>query len=386
MAGSWSSSGRTGVNAPYQPDPLLEERLSRKLLDVLLRAGVVAALALLCYRIFSPFIGLAAWSIILAVTLYPLHQMLARRMGGKQGLAATALVLLGIVLIGIPTALLMGALGDSLQQAVASVRGGTLKIPAPSPEVATWPVIGPRLHELWAQAHADLPALVRSMQPQVRDLARQALQVVASIAGAALLFLFSFVVAGIIMAWGQSGARSIRAIFTRLVGIHRGDEFAMLCTQTIRAVALGVLGVAFIQALAIGTVLMIARVPFAGLLALVVLLIGIVQVPALLVSAPVIVYIWSSGDYTTTQAILYTVLLFIGGMLDNVLKPLLLGRGVNAPMPVVLLGALGGLASTGLLGMFVGATFLALGYQVFMWWVASSPDLEAAAPESTTQE
>ncbi|HEX9172552.1 MAG TPA: AI-2E family transporter [Telluria sp.] len=373
------------MNAPYKPDLLLEERLSRKLLDVLLRAGVVAALALLCYRIFAPFLGLTAWSIILAVTLYPIHQRLARSMGGKQGLAATVLVLLGISLIGIPTAVLMGALGDSLQQFIVSVREGTLKIPAPSPDVATWPVIGPRLHELWAQAHADLPALVRGMQPQARDLARQALQVVASIASAALLFLLSFVVAGIIMAWGQAGARSIRAIFTRLVGIHRGDNFAMLCTQTIRAVALGVLGVAFIQALAVGLVLMMAKVPFTGLLALIVLLLGIVQVPAFLVSAPVIIYIWTSGAYATTQAILYSILLLVAGLLDNVLKPLLLGRGVDAPMPVVLLGALGGLATSGLLGMFVGATFLALGYQVFMWWVASSPDQEAAAPEPTTQ-
>lgn len=374
------------MNAPYQPDPLLEDRWSRKLLDVLLRAGVIVALVLLCYRIFSPFIGLTAWSIILAVTLYPLHQKLARRMGGKQGLAATALVLLGIVLIGVPTALLMGALGDSLQQFVASVRAGTLKVPEPSPAVATWPIIGRKVHDLWSQAHTDLPALVRSMEPQLRDLARQALQVVASIAGGALLFLFSFIVAGIIMAWGQPGARSIRAIFTRLVGPLRGEEFAMLCTQTIRAVALGVLGVAFIQALAFGIVLMMAKVPFTGVIALVVLLVGIVQVPAILVSLPVIIYIWSSGDYATPQAITYTVLLLIAGMLDNVLKPLLLGRGVDAPMPVVLLGALGGLASSGLLGMFVGATFLALGYQAFTWWVANSPDIEAAAPESTTQE
>jgi predicted PurR-regulated permease PerM len=372
------------MNAPYKPDPDLEQRLSRKLLDVLIRAGIVFGLAMLCYRIFSPFISLMAWSVILAVTLYSAHQKLARRMGGKQGLAATVLVLACIVLIGVPTALLMGSLGDTLQHFVASVRGGTLKVPAPSPSVAQWPVIGPRVHERWSQAHADLPALVRSLQPQVTDLARKALQVVASIASAALLFLFSFIVAGIIMAWGQSGARSIRAIFARLVGVRRGDEFATLCTATIRAVALGVLGVAFIQAIVVGLVLMIASVPFAGVLALVVLLVGIVQVPAIVITLPVIVYIWASGDYGTAAAVTWTVLLLLAGSLDNVLKPLLLGRGVDAPMPVILLGALGGLASTGLLGMFVGATFLALGYQAFMWWVANSPDIEAAAPEATT--
>jgi predicted PurR-regulated permease PerM len=224
------------------------------------------------------------------------------------------------------------------------------------------------------------------MQPHFRDLLRQTLEVVAGIAGGMLLFLFSFIVAGIIMAFGQSGARAVRAIFTRLLGARRGEEFAVLSTATVRAVALGVLGVAFIQAIVVGLVLLVAGVPFTGVLALVVLVIGIVQVPALVVSLPVIVYIWASGSYGGTAAVTYTVLLLIAGSLDNFLKPLLLGRGVAAPMVVVLLGALGGLASSGLLGMFVGATFLTLSYQSFMWWVANSPDVIAPAPESTTLE
>lgn len=372
------------MNAPYKADLELEQRLFRKLLDVFIRAGLVFALTALCYRIFSPFISLMAWALILAVTLYPAHQKLARRMGGKQGLVATLLVLGGIVLIGLPTALLMASVGESVQDLIASVRGNTLAIPAPSPDVAQWPVIGKKVHALWSQAHADLPAVLRGMQPQIADLAKTALGVVASIASAALLFLFSFIVAGIIMAFGQSGASSVSAIFARIVGLERGEEFAKLSTGTIRAVALGVLGVAFIQAVVVGLVMIIAKVPFAGVLALVVLVLGIAQVPALLVTLPVIAYIWWSGDYGTMAAVAYTVLLFIAGMLDNVLKPLLLGRGVDAPMPVILLGALGGLASAGIVGMFVGAVLLALGYQIFMWWVATNPDVPKAATESTT--
>jgi predicted PurR-regulated permease PerM len=372
------------MTAPYTPDLELERRLSSRLLDILIRAGLVFALTALCYRIFSPFISLMAWALILAVTLYPAHQKLARRMGGKQGLAATLLVLGGIVLIGVPTAVLMNSLGESVQELIANMRGSTLTIPAPSPGVADWPIVGKKIYDLWSRAHADLPAVMQSMRPQIADLARTGLGVVASIASAALLFLFSFIVAGIIMAFGQSGAISIRAIFARIVGIERGDEFAKLSTETIRAVALGVLGVAFIQAIVVGLVMVVAKVPYAGVLALVVLLVGIVQVPAVIVTLPVIGYIWWSGAYTTTAAATYTVLLFIAGMLDNVLKPLLLGRGVDAPMPVILLGALGGLASAGILGMFVGATLLALGYQIFMWWVATNPDLPAAPPESTT--
>jgi predicted PurR-regulated permease PerM len=370
------------MNARYKPDLDLELRLSRKLLDVFIRAGLVFALAVLCYRIFSPFLSLMAWALILAVTLYPAHQQLARRIGGRQGWAATLLVLGGIVLIGVPTAVLMSSLGDSVHDLAAGVRSNTLKIPAPSPNIAAWPVVGKRVYGVWAQAHADLPAVVQRMQPEIGNLAKTALEVVASIAGAVLLFLFSFIIAGIIMAFGRSGADSTKAIFARIVGIRRGEEFAKLSTETIRAVALGVLGVAFIQAIVIGLVLIIASVPFAAVLALLVLVLGIAQVPALVVTLPVIGYIWWSGDYGTTAAATYSVLLLVAGTLDNVLKPLLLGRGVDAPMPVILLGALGGLASTGILGMFIGATLLALGYQIFMWWVATNPDIAATMPES----
>jgi predicted PurR-regulated permease PerM len=189
------------------------------------------------------------------------------------------------------------------------------------------------------------------------------------------------------MAFGDSGARGIRSIFERIAEGPRGAEFVDLSTATIRAVAKGVLGVAFIQAIIVGLCMLIAGVPWAGVLAVIVLVLGIAQVPAVIVTLPAIAYIWSSGTYATGAAILYTVLLLVAGMADNVLKPLMLGRGVDAPMPVILLGALGGMAAGGILGMFVGATLLALGYQILMGWVAPNPvapptGLEAGPPSS----
>jgi len=233
-------------------------------------------------------------------------------------------------------------------------------------------------------AHADLPTVIQAMQPKIGELSKMALGVVAGIGGAVLMFLFAFVVAGIIMAFGQAGAASMRSIFDRIVGTERGGKFARLSTATIRAVAQGVLGVALIQAIVVGLVLLIAGVPIPGVLAAIVLVLGVAQVPALLVTLPAIAYLWSSGDHGTGAAVAYSVLLFLAGMLDNVLKPLMLGRGVDAPMPVILLGALGGMASGGILGMFVGAVLLALGYQIFMGWVAANPDLPppGAAGES----
>ncbi len=343
------------------------------LLDVLIRAGLILALALLCYRVFAPFLVLMVWALILAVTLYPLHQTLARRIGGRNGLAATLIALLGIVVIVAPTAVLMGSVGDSVKQLVDDLQHNTLQIPPPRPSVADWPLVGKKIAAVWQQAYDDLPALVKALQPKIGELAKEALAMVASIGGAILQFIAAFVVGAILMVFGDAAGRGCRAIFARVVGAERGDQFTTLSIATIRAVAQGVVGVAFIQAILVGICLLVASVPWAGVLAAIVLVLGIAQVPAALVTLPAIAWIWASGDYGNVAAVAYSVLLFVAGMADNVLKPLMLGRGVDAPMPVILIGALGGMGTAGIQGMFVGATLLALGYQIFMGWVEESP-------------
>jgi predicted PurR-regulated permease PerM len=364
------------MNIPPTLDHELEKLLSARLLDVLIRAGLVLAMTMLCYRIFSPFLPLMLWALILAVTLYPIHRQLARRLRGKQGLAATLLVVVSIVLIVGPTSALISSLADSTYDLISSVKNNTLRIPAPSPEAADWPIVGKKVHLYWSQLHEDLPAVVQKLQPQIGVLAKHSLDIVAGTGGKILQFLFSFIIAGVIMCFGESGARAAQAIFERIVGTDRGKGFANLSTATIRTVAAGVIGIACIQALITGLALLIAGIPWAGILALVTLVFGIAQLPAFLVNLPVIGYIWLSGDYSTVAAISYSALLVVAGTADNILKPFMLGRGVDAPMPVILLGALGGMATTGILGMFLGATLLALGYQIFMWWVANNPDLQ----------
>jgi predicted PurR-regulated permease PerM len=374
MEESFSPSGK----APVPLEEEFERRLGSRLLDVLIRAGLLAALAALCYQVFSPFLSMMAWALILAVSMYPLQQRLARMMGGRPGAAATLLVVLCVGVILVPTALLMGSFGDSVRSLVLGVQKNSLEIPPPKDRVRDWPVVGPRIYALWSQAHSDLPHLVESLQPKIGELAKRALSIVASIGGSLLLLLASLIIAGIIMAYGQSGALRAVAIFSRILGPERGARLAKQSTATVRTVAQGVLGVAFIQSMIIGVVLLIAGVPWAGVLSIIVLVLAIAQVPTMLVTIPAVVYVWTSGQYGTVLAIVYTVLLLLASLVDNVLKPMLLGRGVDAPMPVVLLGALGGMAFDGILGMFVGATLLTMGYQLFMGWVSGA----AAAPPS----
>ena len=374
------------MNEPWQPDYELERRVASRLLDVLIRAGFIGVLAVLCYAVFAPFLTLMAWAVILAVTLYPLHRTVARKIGGRQGLAASIVVISGGLLIVTPAALLMNSFGTSIYDFVGAVQHNTLAIPAPPEGIEEWPIVGKRIHDVWSKAHTDLPGLVESLQPKIGELARKALSIVASIGVGMLQFMASFIVAAILMAYGEAGARGSRAIFGRIAGGERGESFARLSTATIRAVAQGVIGIAFVQAILVGLALLVAHVPWAGILAVITLVLSVAQVPALIVILPAIAYIWSSGNYGNGAAIAYSVILLLSGMADNVLKPLMLGRGVDAPMPVILLGALGGMATGGILGMFVGATLLALGYQIFMSWVATNPDSNAAAPKTDSEE
>jgi predicted PurR-regulated permease PerM len=361
---------------------LFRQILSKDLMDVMIRVGLIAFLVVMCVRIFAPFMGLMLWAVILAVTLYPLHQRIAKRLGGRQGRAATLLVLAGLLLIGVPTVMLGSSFASQVQDVHAAFENNEITIKQPDPAVADWPLIGAKLYKVWNMAAQDLPALLEKMQPQLANLSKAVLAAMASTAGAVFTFLGSLIIAGIMMAYGRSGSVAMLRIITRLSSPEKGTELHSLSTATIRSVAMGVIGVAFIQALLLGVGFIWADIPAAGILALVVLLFGIAQLPAVIITLPVIAYLWWSGDSTISNAF-FTVYLLVAGMADNVLKPLLLGRGVDVPMPIILLGALGGMVSSGMIGMFLGAVLLALGYQIFMEWVTD--DEEADSEQGGTE-
>jgi predicted PurR-regulated permease PerM len=170
------------------------------------------------------------------------------------------------------------------------------------------------------------------------------------------------------MAYGESGGRRAVQIASRFSSPDKGPHITELCTATIRAVAQGVVGIAFIQMLLVGVAFVLMDIPGAGLLALAVLLLGIMQLPATLITVPVIAFVFAT-DGVSMASIIFAIYVFVAGLADNVLKPLLLGRGVDVPMPVVLIGALGGMVGNGIIGLFIGPVILAVGYQLFWQWV-----------------
>ena len=365
------------------PTPTSEKALSRGLLDVLIRAGLVAVLVISCYHVFHPFLDLILWSLILAVTLYPLQGRLKGMLGSKEGRTATLIVVIAIGILIVPIYLLGTSIAASAEDAVATVKSGNFHIPPPDASVANWPIIGQRLYDYWVQGAADLIGLAEKFAPQLKGASLVVLSKLAGLGMGLLMFIVALIIAGVFMAYGENGHRSALQIATRISGPRRGPQIAHLCTATTRAVAQGVVGIAFIQMLLIGVGFAAMGIPGAGLLALAVLLLGIMQLPTSLITLPVIVFVFVTQG-ATLATIVFAIYVFLAGLSDNVLKPLLLGRGVDVPMPVVLLGALGGMVTGGIIGLFIGPVVLAVGYQLFWQWVEDQPQTDVTVEPKQT--
>ena len=368
------------------PMTMSERTLFRGLFDTLIRAAMVAALVTACYQVFRPFLSLVVWSVILAINFYPLQRLLKGKMGGKDGRAATVIVLLTFIILVVPIYMLGLSLTESAESAVEWVKDGTFHIPPPAESVATWPVVGERLYGFWQQAATDLSGLAQKLAPQLKDVSLAMLGKLAGFGLGLMMFLVAIIIAGVIMAFGENGTRSTLQIADRVFGQGQGEQVTRLCTATIRAVAQGVIGIAFIQMLLVGIGFVLMGIPGAGFLALVVLVLAIVQLPASLVTLPVIVFVFFTQG-ATLATITFAIYIFVAGLVDNVLKPILLGRGVDVPMAVVLIGSIGGMATSGILGLFIGPVVLAVGYQLFWRWVRNeAADREKAAENAAASE
>ena len=330
---------------------------------------IAAVLVMLywCFLIISPFVNIVVWGLIISVAVYPAHVSLTARLGGREKLSAMIIVLIGIAIIVIPTWLLADSTMGSLRYVAAELEDGTAHIPPPADSVANWPVIGERVHQLWTAAASNLEATVNQFKPQLQSAGEQALSFAGHAVGSVFLFIVSVIIAGVLFMSASGGYKTACNFAANLVGAERGSEFTDLSILTIRSVARGVLGIAFIQAILSAIGLVVAGVPAAGLWAGLVLVLAIVQLPPLIVLGPIAIWYFSVAE--PVPATIFLIYATIVSVSDAFLKPLLLGRGVETPMLVILIGAIGGAIFEGIMGLFTGAVILALGYEIFMAWM-----------------
>jgi len=338
-------------------------------LKATIRIGVLLLLVVWCFSIVRPFLVPVAWGIIIAVASFGFYERLETLTGGRRALAGALYATLGLAVLAAPVALLGGTLVDGIRAVATGLEAGTVHIPPPPAEVADWPLIGPPIFQFWELASTNLQQALLAVQDQVTPLGTWLLGFV----GAILVGFFQFVIAifiatGLVMN-AKNGARLAGELATSFAGPD-GSAYAELATQTVRSVAKGILGVALVQSILAGIGFVVAGVPAAGLLALVCLILAIVQIGAVPVLVAVVIYQFTVMD--TTAAVLFLAWCVVVGISDNILRPLLLGRGVDLPMLVIFIGAIGGVLTSGILGLFVGPVVLALGYSLLMAWVAEA--------------
>jgi predicted PurR-regulated permease PerM len=349
------------------------ERPLRLATEITIRLGALALLIGWCGVILFPFLLPLAWGAILAVALHGPCQILSQRLGNRPVLASAIVVvaLLGAVIV--PGVLLGNSLAGETQSLLASWQAGRLTVPAPPANVALWPVVGESIHAFWLLASQNLDAALATLQPYLKDAFSWLMGAAARLGLALVEFVASILIGGALLATaGRSGAGALA--FAGRLGGARGHHLAELAIATIRGVTRGILGVALLQSLLAGLGLLMAGVPAAGLLTVLMLVICVVQLTVGLVMVPAAVWLFANAD--TTTAVLFSLWTAMLLPLDNVLKPLLMGHGLNVPILVIFLGAIGGFLSHGIIGLFVGAVVLVLGYELFVQWLRE----EAASP------
>lgn len=347
----------------------------KNVIEATIRIGLLLVLAAWCFDIVRPFMIPIAWGGIIAVAVYPSYSSVVGAMGGRRVAAAILLTLLGLVLLITPAAMLSATLVEGARWLSKNLQSGTLQIPPPSDAVLGWPLVGEWVHQFWALASDNLSGALATLSPQLKAAAGWLLPAAAGAGFGILQFLIAIIIAGVLLATGPGSGKAVQLFARRLSG-DRGAEFAKLAEATVRSVTTGILGVALIQSLLAGIGFLAVGIPGAGLWALLCLILSTVQIGVIPIVLPAVIYVFSTAG--TATAVIFLIWSIGVMVIDNILKPILLGRGVQVPMAVIFVGAIGGFISWGIIGLFVGSVVLVLSYRLVLAWIEEAP--EGSAP------
>jgi len=339
---------------------------TRKIIETSIRLVVIALLIGWCLIIIKPFFIMLAWALIIAVAIFPFYNKLRIKFKGRKGLAATLVTILLLAVMVLPSFFLAKSLVSSIGEVKNLIINDQFVIPPPSNDVVNWPIVGKPIDRLWRLASTDLVELLSEFSPQLQKIGIKLLEVLSGAGFGLLEFIMSIIICGFFLVNADGGGKLALDIGIRLSGM-KGAEFAKDIEITIRNVARGVLGVAFVQAAMAGGAFFVAGVPLAGLWTIISLMLAITQIGLFPVIIPVIIYMFSASDLLT--ATLLAIWLFFVTIIDNILRPIWMGRKAPVPMLVIFLGSMGGFITSGIIGLFLGAVILSLGYKLFLLWL-----------------
>lgn len=333
--------------------------------DMAIRIGLLVLLAYLAWEVVAPFVTIVLWSAILAVALYPLFERI-QSWTGRPRLAAAIVTMLSLAVVVAPVAWLGIGMIDGLKLLASGLDNGRLLIPRPAETVRDWPLVGVWVYDTWSRVESDLRSELAELAPVLKPIGIKLLQVASNAMLGLVKFLAAIVIAGFLFCPGPRLVESLRRLLQR-VDRPRGGEMLQLAGATIRSVSRGVIGVALLQSVLGGIGFLAAGVPGAGILAFLSLLLGIVQIGPSVIFLPVVVWSWMTMDLTS--ALLFTAFMVPVGLIDNVLKPILVAKGLATPMPVIIVGVIGGTLAYGIIGLFFGPIVLSVAWVLLTAWL-----------------
>jgi predicted PurR-regulated permease PerM len=366
------------MNADDNRDP--PRILGNATIDFAIRLGIIGLLGYWSFRIIAPFLTIGMWSAILAVALYPLFHRLARRLGPRLAAALTTLLCL-MVVMGPVTWLGVGMIAG-ISSLVASLDTPQLAVPLAPESVKSWPLVGERLHQLWSLAATNMKAALAEVIPMLKPVGATLLALAQSGFFALIELLASIVIAGFLFIRGPQMADALRAFLNRALS-HRSNELVEIVGATIRKVSRGVIGIALLQSILAGAGFLAAGIPGAGVLAFVALLLGIIQIGPTILFIPIVVWAWMTME--AKYALIFTAYMIPVGLVDNILKPVLMARGLTTPMPVIMVGVIGGMMAYGIVGLFFGPIVLAVVWALMVTWVQEGEAIAEACRSGSEQ-
>lgn len=351
-----------------------------RVLDVFINISLTALLVTSCLLILKPFVPLLVWGIIIAIASYPRFEKLKNSLGGRGGWTAVAWTVLLLVILILPIFLFAQGAVEGGQNLIARIRDGTLSVPPPPAGIEAWPLIGTPVSRVWTAASMDLTQLLKRFAPEIKAAIPEVLSLSAGVGLTVIQFFFAILVSGALLANALPIAKLTRTLCIRIFG-EKGPEYQQLVGSTIRSVTFGILGVALIQSACAAIGFLLVGIPGAGVWSVIFLMGALFQVGAI-VLIPAVIYIFTTTS--TTKGVIFLVWCMFVALMDNVLKPILLGRRAVVPIAVVFLGAVGGFVALGIIGLFVGAVVLSVGYKLFLAWIDGRTEQSLPAQITST--
>lgn len=316
-----------------------------------------------------PFLGGIAWATMIVVATWPILLLVQRKAGGRRGVAVFVMTLVALATFIAPFVIAVSTLIEAADRSPALLRSFVEDGLQPPPAwVAKVPAIGERITAQWHELSADGPeALIDKLRPYAKWAATSVLALTGNLGAVLIHVLLTLIIAAILYARGEVAARAVLALAYRIGG-EAGEATVRLAAQAVKSVALGVIVTALVQSVLAGVGLWVCGVPHPGLLTTIAFVLGVAQLGPLLVLAPALLWLYWTGEPGWAFVLLIWSIPVIA--LDNVLRPVLIRRGIELPMLLIIAGVIGGLIGFGVIGLFVGPVILAATYTLMNAWIA----------------